>query len=405
MAPAPPLRGTDLNGIALPDACFKHAGQDFHVFVIGDWGGVLNPNATIPVPADKRSKLFPAFARDFVQGIDDCAQQRVAGQMKHRAPLSKPDYILNVGDNFYWGGVKADCGSPLFVHKETGQWSAIFEHIYIGAGLDGKQWLGVLGNHDYGGYTFTSAWDQVIAYTWGGAHSTGRWVMPAQYWSVKVRYPDFSMDYYFVDSNVHTVFPPEHDVEHNLCGLAHNPQGANCGEMGPRSLQDCPAWFDNLWKAELQWLEHALQRSTAQWQVVVTHFPPTWGRPHWSRLSQRYGIDLMLTGHKHLQDVWSPESEDNFLRPTAVIISGGGGGITSEGIPDSNGKDDQYGFMDLTLSKEAIQIEAVSHGGYVRSTTLVRPRLPDAKYGQKEQRPTHRAKPGGGGASGADFTA
>lgn len=377
MAPAPPLHGTDLNGIALPDVCFNHTGKtSFHVFVIGDWGGILYKGAKFPVPADKRSKRFPAFHRPFVHGVDDSAQMRVATQMRLRAPVSQPDYVLNMGDNFYWGGVKAQCGAPAWQHIETGQWQDIYENVYKGPGLDGKQWLGVLGNHDYGGYMFTSAWDQAIAYTWGGLKSSGRWITPSQYWKAKVHYPDFSVDYYFMDSNAFDAFPPDHDTGHNLCGNEHNIAGASCGPMGPFSIQDCPGWFARLWDAQVVWLKRNLGLSAADWQIVVTHFPPTWGQEFWMNVTEKYGVDLILTGHKHLQNIWSPTSEDNFLRPTGVVISGGGGGITSEGIPDATGEDDQYGFVDLTLSRELITIEAISHGGQIRSTTLVHQRLP-----------------------------
>jgi len=377
LVPAPPSQGTAHNGIALPETCFNHSGE-YHVFAIGDWGGVLGPSSTIPVPADKRSKKFPAFHRKFVNDVDDYAQIRVAAQMKLRAPISKPDYILNMGDSFYWGGVDGVCGTPATQHMHTGQWRNVFENIYNGPGLDGKQWLGVLGNHDYGGYQFTSAWDQVIAYTWGGPHSTGRWVLPAQYWSAKVSYPGFSVDYFFVDSNYHTTFPRDHDIEHNLCGAAHNADDASCGPQGPISLQDCPGWFERLWHAQIEWLDRHLQKSMATWQIVVTHFPPLWGKKAWTELAQG-GIDVILSGHRHSQDVWGPTSVDNFLKPTAVIISGGGGGITSEGIPRKDGQDDQYGFMDLTLTQESIKIEAISHGGQVRSSTKVYPRRSPAE--------------------------
>jgi len=376
MAPAPPQHGTDLNGIALPDVCFNQTGStpSLHVFVIGDWGGILYEDSTTPVPADKRSNKFPSFQRPFVTGVDDAAQLRVAKAMRNRAAHNAPDYILNMGDNFYWGGVEAQCGAPMWQHMQTGQWTWIFENVYKGPGIDGKQWLGVLGNHDYGGYAFTSAWDQAISYTWGGPSSTGRWVTPAQYWMAKVHYPHFSVDYFFLDTNVFTAFPPDHDSGHNICGDKHNKIGASCGIMGPQSLEDCPSWFQKLWAAQVVWMERNLARSTAQWQIAVTHFPPTWGHDHWQNWTHDFGVDLILTGHKHLQEVWRPTDVTNRLSPTAVVISGGGGGITSEGLPDAEGQDDQYGFFDLTLSRKAIKIEAISHGGHLRSTTMVQPR-------------------------------
>lgn len=372
MVPAPPSQGTAHNGIALPDTCFNRSGEH-HVFVIGDWGGILDESTWKPVPADRRSPSFPANTRRFVHGVDGKAQLLVAAQMQTRAAIKQPDYVLNMGDNFYWGGVKAKCGAPATLHIHTGQWYWIFEQVYQGLGLDGKQWLGVLGNHDYGGFRFTSAWDQAIAYTWGGEHSTGRWLMPAQYWSAKVHYPGFAVDYFFLDTNVMTAFEPDIDIEHNVCGFAHNGRDATCGPQGPVSIEDCPGWFRRLWQAEQIWLERGLELSTARWQVVITHFPPTWGQDEWLRLVKG-GIDLITSGHRHSQDVWGPHDEDNFLKPTAVIISGGGGGITCEGIPSEDGDDDQYGFMDLTLSQDTIKIEAISHGGLLRSTTLVKPR-------------------------------
>lgn len=129
-------------------------------------------------------------------------------------------------------------------------------------------------------------------------------------------------------------------------------------------------------------LEDVLRLSYADWQVVVTHFPPEWGKEDWQYLSKTYGIDLIVTGHRHCQEVWpgddtsKPSGEENFLRPTTWIVSGGGGGITSQGLPERSGEDDMYGFMDLTISRSSIKIEAISHGGQLRSTTHALPILP-----------------------------
>mmetsp|Transcript_57468 Transcript_57468/g.131312 ORF Transcript_57468/g.131312 Transcript_57468/m.131312 type:complete len:136 (+) Transcript_57468:3-410(+) len=132
------------------------------------------------------------------------------------------------------------------------------------------------------------------------------------------------------------------------------------------------------------WLEAELALSEADWQVVVTHFPPTgsWGEEQWASLSREHGIDLFITGHLHRQEVRAPNSAGNPLGPTAIVISGGGGGITSEGVPNPDGDDDEYGFMDMMFSKQEISIEAISHGGQTRSTTLVyqRPRSVIPKF-------------------------
>jgi len=372
-APAPGLHATELNGVILPPVCFDSTDKAHppHVFVIGDWGGISYTPGRAPVPAD-------THLRTVVEGVDDCAQQRVAQQMDLRARIRHVDYILNVGDNFYWGGVKAHCGSPPFDHTSTGQWETVFEDVYNASSLQGKQWLGVLGNHDYGGYRFTAGWDQAIGYTWVKPADAvlGRWMTPAQYWGTSVQYSTYSVDYYFVDTNFFDTSDPTLNQGHNICALETNTPEASCGEEGPKSVYDCPTWFAKLWDEQLLWLESHLGKSTADWQVVVTHFPPTFGKSDWLRLSHKYGIDLFVTGHEHSQVVVGPEAADNFLKPTAYIISGGGGGIMSESAPSMTGSDDQYGFMDVTIWATSIKIESISHGGHVRSTTYIHQRLP-----------------------------
>jgi len=242
---------------------------------------------------------FKQYHREFVVGADDVAQRTVAAQMQQRAKSSWPDYILNAGDNFYWAGININCGVPPFACRDaTGQWEGIFENIYYGEGLDGVQWLGVLGNHDYGGYLFTSGWDQAIGYTFTQeAPSTGRWMTPAQYWRSRVQYPDFSVDYFFVDNNV--VESKYAAPGHNLCSREHNPLQANCGPQGPESVKDCPAWFEKLWGKQEHWLKKGLSTSTTDWQIVVMHFPPDNQKEFWAAYSRDFGFLCVATRWKH----------------------------------------------------------------------------------------------------------
>jgi predicted phosphodiesterase len=366
--PKLPTLATDHNGVQLADTCFRARGPNKtnHVFVIGDWGGI---GVSDPVPADDR-----LGGRPFVPGVDEKAQHRVAEQMQKLAEEVSPDYVINVGDNFYFGGLNWKCGGAPDQCKDfTGQWFGIFENIYKGAGIDDVQWLGVLGNHDYGGFIFTAAWDQVISYTWTtGFPSTGRWLTPAQYWRSKVRYDGFSVDYFFVDSNVYGTTSP-YEQEHNICSTTHNLNNISCGKEGPTSVEDCPKWFQRLWEEQDKWLQAGLANSTADWQIVVTHYPPDVMQSYWKELSTKHGIDLIICGHTHTQLVHYAGIENSFW-PTAVVVSGGGGGITSAAAPDINGNDDSYGFMDLEFTKTAIVVKAISHGGVLRSTTSVRPR-------------------------------
>lgn len=392
MVPPRPAHATQYNGIHLPDTCFytrptlNHDGFH-HIYAIGDWGGIIyhpwNHSFYGPVAADHRSfKNFPKKFRPFVYGADDFAQEKIARLMAARAAYNEPDYIINVGDNFYWGGIEQRCGAPLYAQTDrTGQWES-YEMTYTGPGIDGKQWLGVLGNHDYGGYKFQAGWDQAIGYTWlRTPPSTNRWLTPAQYYRSTVHYSGFSIDYFFVDTNVFDTWDVDKMQQHNICSKIHNKDGVSCGATGPTSPEDCRQWFLRLWSAEVAWLQSGLSQSKADWQIVVGHHPPEgyWGGPTWQRLARNYGIDLMITGHRHRQEVHYMH-DFNPIKPTAYIVTGGGGGITSDGdSPRTDGNDDEYGFIDLTLSKWEIMIEAISHGGITRSTTCVRKSHPGGR--------------------------
>merc|ERR1711972_323002 len=261
------------------------------------------------------------------------------------------------------------------------QFDQVFEGVYSGGAMAGKPWLSVLGNHDWGGRVFNNGWDQQIAYTW----ASNRWIMPAPYFMVPVEFSDqdFTIDVYMLDSNFIDANEPSEDPEHNICGSKHNAPDATCGAIGgPEDIESCPAFFAQLWEEQKVWLEKLMSKSEATWQIVVTHFPcgedgenQAWYR----KLYESYGLDFLVTGHRHDQEMWLPEmTYKNFMGGLTCIVTGGGGGITSEATPDANNTEDwygegQYGFFDLTISKTALKVESVNWDGKVMKSTVVYP--------------------------------
>lgn len=388
--PAAPEGPEDYNGHEWPTLCVEKT--EAHFFGIGDWGGMCNYQNNI---CSGGQQVSPMPNKRDKEPADGGAQQRVAKAMKDRAASAPPEFILSLGDHFYPGGVDIHCGSD---ERPRYQWDNMFENIYDKETL-GKDWMGVLGNHDYGGTCFTKGWDQQIFYTWWGS---GRWLMPAQYWKRRVQFAqDFVAELFFLDTNLVDAKPPDLDKDHNICGRFHNEGGsgsycpesrfpapdgstqAQCTDssMFP-SIDECYSSFQNSWQEQRAWLEEELAKSTADWQIVVTHYPPSFPPEAgnfdlWPSLGKKYGIDLMVTGHTHSQSL---KIGDNYTRPDMdmsefpYVISGGGGGIYSEGPPNVDGHDDEYGFVDFKISRESLEIVMLSHTGEVRNSATIHPR-------------------------------
>jgi len=399
----PPTSPLQYNGISWPELVVEsQPGEASHIFAIGDWGGMdgeLVPPDNLRrmtlyrgdrehgphvfprsrkhgCPQGKLIKCFNkqycAYQCGFAYGVDDQAQMLVAEQMKARAAENAPGFILNVGDNFYWGGIAKTCGSSMnAIHEATKhQFESIYEEIYTGPGLDGKVWLSVLGNHDWGGRQFTAGWDQQIAYTW----ASDRWRMPALYWHQPARFADFTVDVYMLDTNMFDAHEPQEDKDHNLCG-AYNKKGATCAAAGgPESTETCADWFQDLWKEQNEWLNEKLPASVADWQIIVTHFPCNVNADQWRDLHNHHGLDLLVTGHRHDQELHKANS---FLAGLTCFVTGGGGGITSERSPKQGrhgAVGAQYGFFDLTISKTEIKVESIDQNGKVVDATIVYPK-------------------------------
>eukprot|EP00932_Pfiesteria_piscicida_P023215 SRR837773.995.p1 GENE.SRR837773.995~~SRR837773.995.p1 ORF type:complete len:484 (-),score=185.40 SRR837773.995:133-1584(-) len=332
-----------------------------HVFAVGDWGATLPGHYTAPNKRGPGQKCPKNCG--YVHGIDDRAQILVANVMKQRAATSNPQYVLNVGDNLYWSGIQEDCGSVHATGKTVGDFAQVWQGVY--GGLANKPWLSCLGNHDYGGWQFNHGWPQQIGYSFVNHN----WVMPARYYSKVMTHPGFSVEYFIIDSNAYDAKDLNDDGEHNICGAEHNPPGASCAAGGgPASLQACKSWFWDTYNQQKEWLKQKVPASTADWQVVITHFPCGTDAGFYRYLHGR-GLDFLVTGHRHDQELWQ---SSGLLGGMTCIVTGGGGGITSEHSP-SGMDSSEYGFFDITMSKSKMKLELIALSGNVIKSGWVYP--------------------------------
>lgn len=344
----------------------------------------------------------------FVPGIDDEAQQRVAAAMDTIASQTPPEFVVSVGDHFYPGGVAEHCngdGSTYDFTEIPHQFKTTFEDIYNSSHMEDKEWMGVLGNHDYGGVCVNMGWPQQIYYTWNLVSK--RWVLPAQYYYRNLRFSkggtddwdeeDFTIDMFFLDSN--HADSGTRDEHHDMCarkgntdnnfycaGFLGDDNAGNCAGTPDlwTSEEVCNGYFQQMWRDQLVWLDELLERSTADWQMIVTHFPPSY---HTLReltpLVEKHGIDLIMAGHSHLQMVWYQQTYIDYdIGDTAWVISGGGGGVSSEGAPTvdwqkpgndkATGYDDQYGFIDMAVTKDHLSIRPYSWGKHPDGSQILR---------------------------------
>ena len=128
--------------------------------------------------------------------------------------------------------------------------------------------------------------------------------------------------------------------------------------VGGITLNNCSRVFQDVWQQSLDMLEEGLKNSKAQWHIVNTHFPgpsiASGGRIQ--ALHQAFGIDLIFTGHTHFQTSGTTKGIN-------WIISGGGGGVTSDAKPSLSGYDTSYGFVDFTITRDALKFDMLSWGG------------------------------------------
>ena len=140
-------------------------------------------------------------------------------------------------------------------------------------------------------------------------------------------------------------------IEHSQRSISrpgkNNKPSATCAAAdGPTSVDSCPGWFASLWAEQKDWVSQLLPKSQATWQIAVTHFPCGHEQGFYKSLANM-GLDLLVTGHRHDQELWLPDDYAKNHMGITCIVTGGGGGITSEATPDPDHTEaDHSGFWD-----------------------------------------------------------
>ena len=88
----------------------------------------------------------------------------------------------------------------------------------------------------------------------------------------------------------------------------------------------------NDYDALYQWLESDLKKNTSLWTIITYHKPTfnigghgsDWGRDKFLPLFEKYGVDVIVTGHSHLYERFKPISITG-AKAIIHIVSGGGG--------------------------------------------------------------------------------
>merc|ERR1712178_58127 len=111
--------------------------------------------------------------------------------------------------------------------------------------------------------------------------------------------------------------------------------------------KSCQHQLASAWQKSIAMLQEGMKTSTAEWHIIVTHYQPEsiFNDPEIKRLDKQYGIDLIMGGHTHFQKTGVTDYGVTW------ILTGGGGGTTTDGdLPQDDGRQNSYGFIDLKVN-------------------------------------------------------
>ncbi len=263
------------------------------------------------VPPRETGTAYLDFAAAGDTGSGNARQAAVAASMAAYSSSNPLAFVLLLGDNFYEDGVKSTTDP---------QWQTKFEKMYDAAALN-VPFYAVLGNHDY-----RENAEAQVDYTKAAPGS--RWRMPARYYGVGCTLADGS-----------TV---------DLFGL------------------DTSTWVSDA--AQRQWLDRALDASTARWKIVFGHHPVYSNGHHGNSAGLiealapilAHRADVYISGHDHDLQVLQPQGGVRYL------VSGAGSRLRRTGCRDDTlYAASRLGFTAFRVSRREMSIFVVLEGGAV----------------------------------------
>jgi len=351
----------------------------FSLFTLGDWGPTGNrphcPYASKGCPDTCRMSMFanldriPDSCTTLFETNND-AQQHVADQMAKYAQTEEPVAVLNVGDNFYYGGISTPANFAAGVSTDITMdyaFNTTFRDVYLNnkndpAGKLRVPFLGVFGNHDYGGAGCLSDWHVQTEFM--KLDPTGLWVIPYQYYQQRVQAEGYFVDLFFNEINKDDCCAKDsHGIcPQMLCQAPDYPTGIRA-DAGA-----CEDRMSAVADRNLEWLEEALKKSKAdgaRWQIVVGHFSDGSQLGLVKEKMKLTGAQLYVGGHTHKQGYTAGDAPGSHGIP--AIITGAGGGIEFELGSD------YYGFGIVEVSKDLLTVKMISDTGKVKSTSHIAP--------------------------------
>ena len=236
----------------------------YNFLSLGDWGGA-------------------SLSKQDKQNVYD-----VAEAMDNNAKEYKPEFVLSLGDLFYWCGIQNTSDFQIAVD---------FEEPYSSDNLKDLDWYNILGNHEYG---YNS--QAVLDYSQNNSH----WIIPDRYYTKRVEIESSSslhMTMIFLDTSPCVAsYRAQDPVMWDPCSTQY--PTCSPGATDDDFEGDCK-FNENILQqnctAQYEWLQSTLAAvDSDDWLVVMGHHPLDEVNVHdFTELLQGHGFSIYLNGHAH----------------------------------------------------------------------------------------------------------